>query len=668
MYVPFASAWVLAREASRSSRRFRTYLLRAGYALVLGGMIVLTWRNLAQLDTDAATWATIGRDQFVAVVVLQMFLVAMMTPLLVGQAMVEERLDRTLELLTISRLTPTQILAGKLVSRLLILGTITLAGVPLLAMQLQLGGVSTFEVGVSALATATVLLLLAMVSANVALYSRGVVAPLVVGFLFSMAAFLVVPGLGAIAANGLVSINGDAEMARFSPWFWSFADTNEGLWPPFLWLPTFIAGMRASVVSFRLRTVDGEHADPARHDRDVWEHDAWVAWTSVWAVVALAGAPALVAMVTVRKEWMEAGTTGFPDDFAHFLAVAWVAIALHAGTLLLLQLSTRLLANLDGWWAHLRIAPPGGEDVPIDAAPAPEPSSMVRIARVILLPWTRIFRGRVWGEAITWRELFTGASAGGTLGVVVFSGFWLGLVVMIGCSGGLESSKARVALGTFGLFVDGLLVCLLAAMAFADERRSRTLELLLVTPIWPSRIATAKLFAVLIRVVPLAVVSAALLASGFSASDYDSATLHSHSPFGLNLAIGLSVVRVFAMVGWAAAAAFALASWGLVVSLRVRPASAVWPASLALPFALPFAAAMIAASNHRSYDEPANAWDAAQVLLLPFTGDAFTCRFGGTPPEVLLSTAAYLVVGVPAAAALALRLRRWAADEGLGGG
>lgn len=137
----------LARfDLVRLARRRRSFLLRFLYALFL---LLIAWLYFARLEGLLAS-GTVSQgvltrlaEGFVAqFFVWQAVAIALFTPAYLGGAVAEERERGTLELLFTTHLTVWELVAGKLLARLMHLFGLLLVGVPVLAFGLLIGGVN----------------------------------------------------------------------------------------------------------------------------------------------------------------------------------------------------------------------------------------------------------------------------------------------------------------------------------------------------------------------------------------------------------------------------------------------------------------------------------------------------------------------------------------------
>jgi ABC-type transport system involved in multi-copper enzyme maturation permease subunit len=163
-------------DVVRLARRGRTTLLRSIYALLLLAGLGLVyadrfWRDNLQarliaewegLDPNAL--ARLGMAFFQALVAVQTLAVFVLTPAYLAGAFGEERERGTLELLFTTHLHAGEIVAGKLLGRLIHVGGILLTGLPVLFLIQFWGGVDAGVVVAVAVATAFTLLSVGSIS------------------------------------------------------------------------------------------------------------------------------------------------------------------------------------------------------------------------------------------------------------------------------------------------------------------------------------------------------------------------------------------------------------------------------------------------------------------------------------------------------------------------
>jgi ABC-type Na+ efflux pump permease subunit len=145
---------VLQMERLRQVRTGRSHLLRAGcvFGVLLGIGIIYAerfgLRALLEFDSTLSTQVSPGTlarfSQQMAFIFLfvQALAIILLTPPCMAGAIAEERERGSLPLLLTSLLTTREILLGKLLARLAPLIEMLLAGIPVMALLLLLGGVS----------------------------------------------------------------------------------------------------------------------------------------------------------------------------------------------------------------------------------------------------------------------------------------------------------------------------------------------------------------------------------------------------------------------------------------------------------------------------------------------------------------------------------------------
>jgi ABC-type transport system involved in multi-copper enzyme maturation permease subunit len=130
----------------RVARRQPLALWRAAYGLALLAALFLlyatalpeAWLGGHVKPKDAAAFATRFFDVFTAV---QFAVVMLITPALTANAVAEEKGHNTLLFLLTTHLTNREIIVGKLLTRLLLVGLLVLTGLPVLAIMQLMGGV-----------------------------------------------------------------------------------------------------------------------------------------------------------------------------------------------------------------------------------------------------------------------------------------------------------------------------------------------------------------------------------------------------------------------------------------------------------------------------------------------------------------------------------------------
>lgn len=160
----------------RTSRRARYFLLRVIYA---GLLLFLLWINylswFSRWSPDAVTYDEITRFSesfFSFFMVMQFFLVLLLTPAYVGGAIADEKHRKTLEYVMATDLRNREIVFGKLASRLLNLTLFILTGLPIISIMQLFGGVSPDLLWCGFAATALTMLSLSGLSILNSVYGR----------------------------------------------------------------------------------------------------------------------------------------------------------------------------------------------------------------------------------------------------------------------------------------------------------------------------------------------------------------------------------------------------------------------------------------------------------------------------------------------------------------
>ncbi len=204
---------IFQREVRALGRRRAPYWVRAGYTLLLLGIVSLVF--LGVWDTNqSGLYAQQSILEFVApamlttVAAVQMFVLALIAPVLTAGAIADEKRQRTLSTLLTTPLTSRDIILGKLGSRTVQLVILALVPTPLLLALRVFGGVEAEAI----FATVALALGVGMLGASLALmfsiWHRR--TPSVVFFaLCSTAVLVFLPWLGMMATEWSVVPNQD---------------------------------------------------------------------------------------------------------------------------------------------------------------------------------------------------------------------------------------------------------------------------------------------------------------------------------------------------------------------------------------------------------------------------------------------------------------------------
>ena len=243
-----ASGAVLLRDASRASRRWQTYAVRAGFSAVLLTVLMLViWTVVNAPFVDPANLSYMGRGMFVGFAVLQILLTTVIAPLTVARAIIEEREENTADLLMLTRLRPGSVLGGTFMARVLVLMMVVAGAMPILALVVTLGGVSVVEVVAVTLHALISVVVLGSLGAFFAMFTRSPVLAAGAAWLYAVPSFLGLPLLYAFA----VFLPGAP--AHVSPLYGTAARDWTALLPILVYLPVVALVFRVTTPVFELR-------------------------------------------------------------------------------------------------------------------------------------------------------------------------------------------------------------------------------------------------------------------------------------------------------------------------------------------------------------------------------------------------------------------------------
>lgn len=573
---------ILEREVLRGQRRWQTYAWRFAFVAVLFGVFLseydssMEWRDLS----NPAELAWIGEQLFEYTMFGHWWLLGLLTPILVAQGIVEEKSQGTLDLLAISRISPTRLLWGKVLSSLTSVGFLVLAGMPLVALALGFGGVSVESLFLAYGALLVAVLTAAALSAYFALFARGPIGPLVLTWA-SLFLFWLAMGLPAI-------VIADRESVAFS-WFslaWVFFEGIDDvewvmLWPLVLWvgLSSVILRLAASVFVTLIASSDGDDEDAALLSADVWAIEAMHERQGLRWLVLLGTSmfPFAVGYLNLRGAFLLFG-------FAWFLLLLYttvVSVLLRARKVLLFVGSRRAARRLS---RSEKAALVDGERRRGERPPG---------AR------------EVWGNPVAWREIVTGAH--GFLSTVVGRAYIVGLLVFVVAvvfADRLEDG-AWALTSVFGYLATALLAVMVSISSMVGDRHRGTLGLLCVTPLGAARILRGKLLGVLAHVLPAFAVST--VAGLLGASQWVRRHYWSN---GWDVPDTSMMLWRTASNAWIAFAGILfLVAMSLYIAPRVRTPTRAWLACLGAAFALAVVPLIVLAAFDRAdVVEEAVAW------------------------------------------------------------
>ncbi|TWT70450.1 ABC transporter permease [Crateriforma conspicua] len=135
---------VLQRELLVNLRTNKSFLLLAGYQLMLSLVVLAAWPADRRLDLTSNPESA---SRLVNLFFLGQYVIAsLIAPSFSAGAVSGEKERQTYEMLLASPMRPGAIVFGKMVASLLHLGLLVIASLPIIALCLPLGGVSLYEV------------------------------------------------------------------------------------------------------------------------------------------------------------------------------------------------------------------------------------------------------------------------------------------------------------------------------------------------------------------------------------------------------------------------------------------------------------------------------------------------------------------------------------------
>jgi len=468
----YVSTAVLLREATRSSRRWQTYATRTAFAGVLLAVLLLSIHaTLRAANTgllDIANLGMVGRLLFVGYAVVQMGLVATIAPLTTANAVREETEQRTLDLLLLTKLTPIQIVFGKVLSRIGILLTMVLGSMPVLLLAVSMGGVSLLEVVALTVHSLTVALIGASLGGFFGLFTRSPLLSTLAALGYGIPFYIVLP-----AGYALV-LGGPEAASLFSPLSVAAWSTPAALLMPLSYLPSLVVMLTLLASVFGLRASGASFQEAYSHT--LWRTKIWGIGLGAWAVMALPGVMAIPFALLDQNSvnWVGWGMGKAAEVFLWGMMTWFYALA----TWVYLRLAFDVVDALDGLFG--------------------------RRGTVVLADDVRVGTHSVW-----WRETRHGTI---TIGPVVAT--W-GLV-MLGLfqTGWWAVPGGVLAIGVANATATLMLTAWLGTRAFTEERRNHTLEALITTTMGSGRIVFDKLSAVLWPTLPLWLATGPFLALG----------------------------------------------------------------------------------------------------------------------------------------------------------
>jgi len=469
------------REALRTSRQIRTYVLRTLLALMLFGILMLIAASFSEFSQAEFT-GRMGRSLFYLVHFGTLFSAWLLTPVFCIQGVQEEIETDVLPLLALTPLSGRSILWSKVGSRVAVLASVLITCAPIAAMTLSFGGVAPSEQFSSMYYLFLSTFLLFMVSAILSFASRRIALPMIAVFSFGVWSYACVP---------MLLILPNVSSARFEPAFdLALRAMPFVLHPDGASISSGVFGLAVILVAIRLFFVGAalmqQKIDQAA---DITAHSRWPS-SSLGFIFTLASAVVswiigVIAVELVSSTFPSMTSTVIGSDWMMFGVVGLCFIAFfYFSSMAYLRFIFFTLGFL--------------ERFSLDA--------LMRILRSNSKeqPRTRTFL--LWKNPVFWRETFTGGNgASGRISILLafflFVG-WLSAGLLIGLNQMFDSDVffsltiAAYALTFFS-------VSIAVTHSIVVERQADMLQCLQVSTIPKGWIVSGKVRAAMFRLTPL---------------------------------------------------------------------------------------------------------------------------------------------------------------------
>ncbi len=584
-------ATIVGREAVRQSRRWQTWVLRFGLATLLMGVVVTV---LGDPPSDAAMMGQLGASLYAAYSTLMLCAVTLLAPVLVSFAVQEELDEGTFDLLTLSGLTASQVLWGKVGSRLLALLTVVAGGLPVLALVGTLGGVAPWQVVNGVLAEIAIAVTLGSIAGFFSLFLRnGPVWPTLAALTWAVPVWAMLP-LVRIA----VTASEQDALWQGVPFAGPWVDGPQGLLATIATIPVVVLVMRLALPVFRILLTDESTEEFGLLSPDIWVLERYRDW--------LIGAAYVLFLSTIGV-WVLVLAANPQNSSSWAVGLTWVWMVcvqcVLTPMMLLGAIGARrpLLAIRD---ALLRRRTADPEDT------------------------------HVWGDPVVWREL-TGRPYAATRWLTGAAGaVWLlevGTLLYLDLSDRTIRDVAAQAIGASVVAMP-----IIATLHQLEERRARTLPVLRTTTMTAGRIVLAKLIVVWFRTLPWLVAGLVLWSiAPHESYEWQEVIGHDHG-WGPNRLPGWQSARIGLTGVWAWIAGTLLAATTLAVTLRVANARTGWVGSAMVTFALTILAPFGVTVTLEYAGLPGEDW---LTLWYPWAQDqAYICELGGVPQALVVST------------------------------
>lgn len=627
-----SSTAVFFREAFRNARRWQTYASRAGFAGVMLGLVLLIWWNQVERPGfDPSAMGKIGETIFRIYAYVQFWLMCVLSPIIVSQGIIEEKEDKTLDMLAITRLAPGQIIRGKLLSRILVLLVIIASGTPVMALIMSFGGVDPLSVVSVVVNTCLAVVVTGTMAAFLSLFTRGAILPTITAFLYTIPAFFVVPGAYFATAPWVPE-----SYLRFTPALATESDWW-GIWLPTVsFIPVLVMTLRIAGPLFEMVTSGGDDPEEGGFGYlsfHLWTFERFKKWGGLLSVLVMLSFPLALLGHSVPG-----------------VGVVWATGFLMAGTWLYLLIAMRVVLFLDKTLS--KVPSVGLSRTPVGPAPVGPPGAPGVPAKK---PRRRLM-GAVWSNPVAWRDIATRAYGGITLFIIpayLVYGAFLCLFVLILAVEPRQAPEVCAVMAAIVFVVAILAMVLNATAAIVTERRTGTLGLLASTTLPSYRIVMGKMTGVVAFTGPLLLSGMALLLFGAGVDLLDRGLYAEHSPswsfFG-----GNPLMRAWWASAWVGALYLMLMLLSTTSALRLKSPGFAYGINLFMALAIPLVPAFFGLlfAGTPWVDVPA-------AILMPLASERFTGATAATPVELLISVCLYGSAVLVLFTLICWRLRPW---------
>ena len=612
---------VLRREAVRTARRWQTYVMRFAISgLMLS--LVLSYLLVVHIEvTDVATLGDIGRGLFKTLTTGLFSVTLVLAPLMVASGIEEEQEAKTLDLLSLTGMSASQLLWDKVLSRLMVLLTFIVGSLPFLAAATSFGGFSVGETVNAIVGTLLAALVLGVFASFVAMMSRGgplLALMLCVPYSFVLMVFPVLY-FAIMAGEGNVEVAlALALLTVGDPWV---------LLSVLPWLAAMFSGWPLAVSVFRIATSDDGGQGFGLLSTEFWVIERFKRRT--W-LMGLAWGISVVPLFTIQV----LSSFRMPQHW-WYVGLVWLSAALLLITLHRLSLMGVLaVSNHVEAWRQKRT----GSD-------------------------KRLAQSRpVRGNPVIWRETATSSAGMARYLPYLFGGLWLLGALPLSYEEGFFDAEANTLLAVVAYLFAWFGTTLISTSVAVEERRRRTVPLVLLTPMGARGLASGKHWSSVRSALPLLVMGTCVFLLSDPADFYfREHARHSHL-WGPNLPMPFIVVMPF----WLPWGLLCAGNLGLASRIAVHwvPRRMVWIGGLAgafLWFVGPVA--FIALLDENIFIN--NNLDYIIALWIPFIDvHALFCDLKGLPLTLVGAILTQGVVAVGLRRALAWRFRRQAAQKG----